>query len=373
MLHILDSLNRGGAETLVLDVCRNAAAHDLEFTFAATGGGDLEPDFKCSGANFVRLRREFPIDPRVVLGLRETIQRRGIQIVHTHQAVEALHAYLAALGTNAKQVMSFHLDTFDVKNRLALKFLASRVNANVAVSRELLEQLGTPSRNFKTSRNFHFIPNGVDAKRLCPTRSHRRPLRHELGLAESDVLLGMIGNFYTDARKDQLTVCKALPWLLGAEASNVHFAFVGSHRQEGREMYEACIRFCRERGIGDRVHFLGSRADIPDILSSLDIFVLSSRREGLPIAVIEAMTAGLPVVLSDIRPLIEASGDGRFALLFRTGDAIDLAAKLNELTSNAVLRKRLGAEARAWAVSQFSIEAHISNLKRLYSSLLSNA
>ncbi|MGI8997320.1 MAG: glycosyltransferase, partial [Pyrinomonadaceae bacterium] len=140
-MHILDSLNRGGAEMLALDVCRNARRNNLELTFVATGGGELEDDFRRSGVDFVRLRRRAPVDFALAARLREIMQERAVQFVHTHQAVECLHAYLAALGTKTARVMSFHLCAADAKNRLALRWLAPRMEANIAVSRDLLSCL----------------------------------------------------------------------------------------------------------------------------------------------------------------------------------------------------------------------------------------
>src|SRR5918993_5816115 len=138
VLHMLDSLNRGGAEVLALDLCRNARASGLRLTFVATGGGDLEDDFRRSGVDFVRLRRELPVDLNVAARLREVIDERGVDVVHCHQAVEALHARLATRGSRVKRVLTFHLCSSDAKNRLALKLLAPRMDANVAVSRDLL-------------------------------------------------------------------------------------------------------------------------------------------------------------------------------------------------------------------------------------------
>ncbi|HVF50334.1 MAG TPA: hypothetical protein VNA19_09625, partial [Pyrinomonadaceae bacterium] len=72
-LHLLDSLNRGGIEMLTLDVCRNAAANDLKLTFVATGGGELEDDFRSAGVEFQRLRRRLPLDLGLVRQLRAIV------------------------------------------------------------------------------------------------------------------------------------------------------------------------------------------------------------------------------------------------------------------------------------------------------------
>ncbi|HLL73879.1 MAG TPA: glycosyltransferase, partial [Pyrinomonadaceae bacterium] len=222
--HILDSLNRGGAEALALDLCRNARAGGLDLVFVATGGGDLEDEFRHSGAEFVRLQRRLPFDPSLAARLGEVIRGRGIEVIHCHQAVEALHAHVAARGTNARRVLTFHLCTSDAKNRLALKFLAPRMDACVAVSRDLLACLGR--EGFETGRNFHVVYNGVDARRLAP-KAGPGGVRAELGLVGDELLLGMVGNFYPDGRKDQLTVCRALARVF-AEEPRARFVFAGA-------------------------------------------------------------------------------------------------------------------------------------------------
>jgi glycosyltransferase involved in cell wall biosynthesis len=363
-MHLLDALGRGGAEVLALDVCRNARANNLDLTFVATGGGDLEEDFRSSGVEFVRLNRRLPIDLNLVAQLRRIIKERDITIVHSHQAVEAIHAYLATARTKTKQVMSFHLCGADAKNRIALKFLTPRMDANIAVSRDLLDCLSMQA-GLDTSSTFQVVYNGVDAERLKVTGIS---LRDELGIAGSDLLLGMVGNFYGDARKDQFTVCRALPQLFEHEPS-ARFVFVGAISPAAPQVYDECVEFCRREKIFDRVHFLGKRADVPDILSSLDIFVLSSFQEGLPIAAIEALMKGIPTVVSDIGPLLEVTGRGEYAMVFRTGDADDLARRLIELAGDPVRRVNLGAKGREWAMRQFSIEAHIANLLKVYESL----
>jgi glycosyltransferase involved in cell wall biosynthesis len=373
-LHLLDSLNRGGAETLALDVCRNARANGLDVTFAATGGGALEDDFRHSGAHFVRLSRRAPLDPKLVGQLRRLIEEREIEVVHCHQAVEALHAYLAtsvnnsSIGRRAKRVLSFHLCGADAKNRLALKFLAPRMDANVAVSRELLACLGTEG-GFATSDNFHVIYNGVDAARLRRATAGG-DLRVELNLPPGDLLLGMVGNFYADARKDQLTVCRALPAVF-RQVPHAHFAFAGGHGDGdgAARIYQECVAYCREQGIAGRVHFLGQRADVADVLRALDLFVFSSRKDSFGVAVVEAMLAGVPAVVSSIGALLEVSNGGEYAAVFRTGDADDLARCLVELLTDSARRVRLVDEAGRWAAREFGIETHVANLLKLYKSL----
>jgi glycosyltransferase involved in cell wall biosynthesis len=365
ILHTLDTLSRGGAEMQALDVCRNASKHGFEMTFAALGGGKLEEDFRRSGVDFIRLQRKMPVDFNLVFKLRKIINEREIQIVQAYQPVEGLHLYLAAIGLNVKKVLSFQGFIQDAKNRRAAKFLISRMDANIVVSLGLKKWLEEEDE-LDTSRNFQVIYNGADRRRII---SDKPVLRAELNLNENDLLFGMIANFYRDPRKDHLTVCRALPKVFD-EIENAQCVFVGRTEKGAENKFKECVEFCRENGIADRVHFLGGREDIPDVLASLDVFVLSSLHEGLPVAVSEAMLAGVPMILSDIEPLLEVSANGKYAEMFQTQNSDELGEKILKLLKNKSLRKDLSQSALEFAKENFSVEAHLRELKKLYSSIL---
>jgi glycosyltransferase involved in cell wall biosynthesis len=360
VLHILDSLNRAGAEMQALDICRNAAANGLDMAFAALGGGALEDDFRNSGVEFIRLQRRFPVDPFIVKELRRFIRKNEIDIVHAHQAVDGIHAYLAARGSSSKVVLSFHGAIPDLKNRLALKFLIPRVSANICCSRSLLKSL--ESEGIDTS-SFRVIYNGVDRKRL----EHSGPgLREELGVAADSLIFGMIAHFHPGIRKDHLSLCRAFVNVY-PQLADAHLLIVGKAvGEEGTEKLKKCQKVCREGGVAERVHFLGERNDTAKILDAINVYVLSSLHEGLPIAVIEAMLAKKPIILSDIEPHIEISESGKYAYLFKAQDASDLAEKLLRFSTDAELRSSLAEHAFRHATSEFSIESHIQKLKNLY-------
>ena len=361
----MDSLNRGGAEIMALDLCRNARTNGLDLTFVATGGGDLEEDFRASGVEFLRLNRKVPVDLRLASQLRQIIAERKIDVVHSHQPVEALHLYLATRGSEVKRVLTLHGVYAGTKNALALRFVLPRMHARVLLGKGLAAWLAA-EQGVDVGPDFIVINNGVDPRRLLVTG---RKLRTELRLAEDAILCGMVANFYPDRRKDQLTVCQALPQLFERDP-RAQFVFAGSS-SDAPDLLVECTSLCKQQNISHRVHFLGQRSDIPDVLNSLDLFVLSSRWEGSPISAMEAMMLSVPTVLSDIAPLKEVSRDGEFAVLFRTGDADDLASKLIQLAGDDEYRARLAELAKRWAISQYSIETHIANLLKLYGSLAS--
>src|ERR1700754_1572274 len=135
VLHMLDTLPRGGAETGALDVCRNAARFGIEITFVTTRGGAMEEDFRISGVEFIKLNRTLPVDPLLVFSLRRVIKERDIKIVQSYQPVDALHLYLAKRGMDVKNVQSFQGGMESSwKNLQAARFLVPRMDANIAVS-----------------------------------------------------------------------------------------------------------------------------------------------------------------------------------------------------------------------------------------------
>jgi glycosyltransferase involved in cell wall biosynthesis len=366
VLHFLDSLDRGGAEAQALDVCRNAARYGIEVTLVTATGGAMEDDFRETGVEVIRLGRTLPIDPRLVSQLRQIIVEREIEIVHGYQAVDGLHLYLATRGLkDVKRVLSFQGFIQDRKNRLTSKFLIRRMDANIAVSRGMLKWLTDVDR-LDTSRNFHVIYNGADPSRVEPTG---RSLRRELSLADDALVIGMVGNFYRDPRKDQFTVCRALPAVLDA-FPNARCVFAGRVEPGAEDKLSACVMFCAERGISDRVYFLGGRSDVPDILAALDVFVFSSLHEGLPLAVSEAMLAGVPMIVSDIEPLLEATGDGECAEVFPVGNEDVLSQELIALLGDPSARLSLGQRGKDYAAKNFSIDAHLRELSRLYQNLI---
>jgi len=365
VLHFLDTIGRGGAEMQALDVCHNARSVGLEMTLVTAGGGALEEEFRATGVEFIRLERKLPVDPILSSRIGKIIQERDIQIVHGYQAVDGLHLYLAARGLkHVKKVLSFQGFIQDAKNRLASKFLIPRMDANIVVSRGLQKWLSETS-GLDTSKNFTVIYNGADPERVKPTG---KSVKAELGLAECTPLIGMIGSFYKDPRKDQFTMCRALPEVF-ARIENAHCVFAGRIEPGAEEKYEQCVKFCAENGIADRVHFLGMRPDVPDILAALDVFVFSSLHEGLPVAVSEAMLAGVPMIVSDIEPLLEATANGEFAEVFPVKNVDILTEKILGLLGDEERRKDLAARALKHAEENFSIQSHMRELKKLYITL----
>lgn len=360
IIQLRDTLFRGGIEVLLLDVCKNGKANGLNFFVVTFNDGDLVNDFIENGIEVIKIKRNKPIDINVIKQLRKIIVEKNINVIHSHQALEGLYAYLATRGLNVKNIISHHGSVYPIKDKLVMKYLIKHVFANIAVSNSYLKRL-KEEEGFNTKNNFHVVYNGIDSVKLETSEGN---LKNELKLSQNSLLLGMIGNFNNSGR-DQFTICKALPRIY-EKYNNVSFVFVGGWNNEPTSSYKKCYDYCKEKGILNKTFFVGKRSDIGNILKSLDIFVYSSNHDTFGIAVVEAMFCGTPTVINDIPPMLEISKNGEFAKIYKSKDEIDLFNNLSVVLDSDELLQNLSYNAKNWATENFSIDQHLNKLKKLY-------
>jgi L-malate glycosyltransferase len=363
VLYLLDSDARGGAETLVLDVCRAAQRTGLDVTLVSMGGERLYHDIQETGVPHIRLQRMHAIDWRCIRQLRRLSRDLSIDLMHTHQAVETLHAYAATRGTKTKVIQTLHGYTYDSKNRIAMQLLIPRVDALIAVSKTF-RQTARDIYGIKNEERIVALYNGVDLSKW--NTKGEASFRERIGIGRGERVAGMIANFWP--WKDQITICKSLSAVLSRH-SDLRFVFVGGRDPLHPTLLADCVDYCYKVGLSDRVLFVGQQNDIPSILRELDLFVMSSRDDTFGIAVVEAMISGVPCVISDIASFAEISGGGRWARLFRAGDPDSLASVLTHALDNWSEMESMARGASEYARREFSIEAHIEKLKKLYASI----
>ncbi|MBL7999773.1 MAG: glycosyltransferase [Candidatus Kapabacteria bacterium] len=359
VLQTIDTLYRGGSETLLLDYCRSAYKHGMNVTTVATGGGDLEQQYH-SLPRYHFIPRTSVFDIRLVRSLRSILINDNIDIVHTHQPVSALHALAATIGLEKPVVHSIHGLVTDWKNKLALRLAVQFTSRNIAVSESMIRMLQLYSV-LPDIPNRSIVYNGIDITKFSNTTG---TLRNELSIPESAVLLGMVGNIYR--MKDHATICTAVG-ILSQDIPNVYCVFAG--RIDEQDIYDECIAIAKHYGIEDRIIFLGPRNDISTILCSLDTFVFSTVADTFGIALIEAMIHRVPCLVSDIPAMCEITKDGKLARLFRAGDPQSLAEQLRQSFTqpkNEDSMKRI----HDYAIEEFSIDAYCMRLKNLYTEVL---
>ncbi len=207
------------------------------------------------------------------------------------------------------------------------------------------------------------VPNGID---LSPFSSFNpsRDLARRLGIPRGRVIVGSVADLVPS--KGHELLLNALPNLL-LLAPQVHLLFVGDGVMRGR-----LERMTTQMGFQDRVTFAGFRRDIPEVLRNIDVFVLPSRSEGASLAVLEAMAAARPVVVSDVGGNSELVIHGVNGFLFPLEDPLMMVQHVALLAANPRLRRKMGMEGRRWAEREFTLEKMVSRVEGIFADTVEN-
>ena len=213
------------------------------------------------------------------------------------------------------------------------------------------------------SESIEVIHNGKDTQQFRPER--RDALKRAWGLSADGVLFGVTSRI--SDRKGHQILLEALARLVPAE-SDLHLAIVGTGTEQKR-----LERRGNELGLGNRLHWLGFRRDMPDLLSNFDAFVLPSlsESEAFPNTLVEAMASGLPCITTDVGSVREIVDDEVSGLLVAPGSADELAAAIQRLAADPALRRRLGTHARRRVEADFSLEAKTTEFERYLDRIVS--
>ena len=236
--------------------------------------------------------------------------------------------------------------------------LARRTDRIVAISPRLREDIlamgiGRPER-------MEVISLGLDLERFRTTPSAR--LREALGLPRGSPLLGIVGRLVPI--KDHPTLFQAMA-LLEANDAAPHLVVVGDG-----ERREELQRLASSLHLASRIHFLGWRNDLEAILGELDVVICCSRNEGTPLALIEAMAAGVPVLSTDVGGVGDVVVHGETGWLVPPGDPAALAQAVRDLMAAPALRARLAAAGHTVALERHGVEELIRRTEKLYTAVM---
>jgi len=283
------------------------------------------------------------------------IQSRSVDVIQSHLPNAHVLAGLAGRLTNRPVLATVHgraVSTLDIEvQKLAGSHLA------VVCRQSYFQALGVGI----DPRHVHFVPNGVDSERFRPLRVRDGALRRRFGIGPETPLLGFIGRLSPEKGPD-LFLRMAVS--VRAQCPTAEFILVGDGA-----MFGELQTFARRFGIGEAVHFADSQSDMPAVFNELDIVVSSSLSEAMPLAVMEAMASGLPVVACKVGGIPDLVAHGLTGWLADKGDYETLAAYVVDLLENDAVRLAAGAAARERAIARMGLDRGIETTIRLFSQL----
>jgi glycosyltransferase involved in cell wall biosynthesis len=277
-----------------------------------------------------------------------------VQLIHSHEFNMAVYGAAVARRLGVPHVITMHGSRYyadTLRRKLLMRVAIALSGQLVAVSERLARHL-REDLHLRAS-SVCCIPNGIP-----PVPRGDVQLRAELGLESGTRLLLAIGNLYPV--KGHRFLVEALG-LLRQEGWDLHVAIAGRGGEE-----QLLRALAASAGLTDRVHLLGLRSDIGNLLHGTDIFVMPSLSEGLPIALLEAMHAGCTIVASDVGEIPIALDHANAGRVVAPGDSSQLAATLGELLSDPAEMTRLGASAAARAIAEYDVSRMEARYREVY-------
>ena len=362
VLWLVKGLGPGGAEQLLLLSAR--VADDSRFAyrlaFVRPDKTHLVPEFIAAGLTPEQLGESSRAPWGWVADLRAVLTE--VDVAHVHSPVLASVARLTALTIPRRRrpaiLTTEHNEwTSHRPSTRLLNGLTSRLDAyHWAVSEQVKDTVWASRRG-----GYRVLIHGIDPDSVSVDPSARARLRTELGVADEDVLCLTVANLRSN--KDYPNLLRAARTALEKEP-RLRFAAVG---QGPLESEVTALR--DELGLADRFTLLGFRRDVHDLMAAADVFTLGSAHEGLPVAVMEAFAAGLPVVATAVGGVPQQVVDGEHGLLVPPGSPEALAAALVTVSRDDSLRARMGAAARARS-GDYDIRRAVREQQRTYLDLV---
>lgn len=360
--HVVENLNRGGLERVVIDLAKAqaAAGHQCQVICLFEKGG-LAGELEQAGIPVVACNKRDGADFGAIRRLRKALAAQRTEVLHSHNGIPHYYALVAALGLGLRRIVNTRHGMGDVNPSSRREWLFRQsmrlTDVAVAVSEaagDRLADTGTVDR-----RRLRIVPNGIHPEPFQTRNDEARmALARSLGLPEQTRLVGFVGRL--NWAKDLGTLVSAFAY---AAATREDVALVLAGEGGDRGLIEEAID---QAGIGHRVFLLGDRSDVPQLLPAFSMFAMSSISEGYSIALLEACACALPIVVTGVggNPEIVADGVNGFVVPARDPEA--LATAMGRLLDDPARAEAMGQAGRAWLMANATFDVMAARYLEVY-------
>lgn len=365
LLYIVNSLNPGGTERLVMDM---GVAFSQEYRVSILcldEPGLWAADLRRRGVSVYCVWRQPGLDLSMLVKIARIARENGIAIIHAHQCTPWFYGALSRLIYSSPRLLLQEHGRFYPEedkpvrrfvNRMAVVPLSHRF---IAVSQDVRSRLER-YEGLNAART-QVIYNGVDVG-VCLSLAERAALRQELGFGQDDFIIGTVGRF--DPIKNLPMLIRSLA-AAREEVRLIHGLLVG----DGPE-FAAVQALIKALGLNDVVCLTGFRNDARRLVQCMDLFVLSSFSEGISMALIEAMASGVPVAVTGVGGNPEIVLEGQTGWVVPSEAVEVLTAVMLEAYRNEVLRTRFARAGRQRFEEKFTFAHMIESYRELYQSMI---
>ena len=357
-------LDVGGIETLILDICKRLDKDKYSacvFTFQKDG--KLQKEFERIDVPVYLERKAEGIDWMMPIKLAKRYKQLSIDIVHVHNQSTWLHGGIAAKLAGISLVYSEHTTpdctSQHTKRWEKIEWVLSKITNQIttvsnSIAKFMVDDAGISTKKIKV------IYNGIETKNYdieVDTKAKRR----ELGIMETDLVVGNVASLLP--KKDPKTLLKAFKLVL-EEVPSAKLLMAGDG-----QLKNELLQLKDELQLDGSVKFLGNRRDIPELLKIFDVFALSSIKEGFPIAILEAMASGLPVVATDVDGNAESVIHGKTGIIVPSRNPEALAAAICKLLANKENATFIGEMGRRRVRKYFTFEKMMQGYEDIFDSI----
>ncbi len=367
VLFVMLQMKMGGTERLIHNLALKLDRTLFNPSVAWFFGNEILKEFNDLNIPLYYVPKVKRIDFSAMQKLADIIKDNDIHIVNAHHFMSMVYSFYGSKIKNHSPLVYTEHSEWDIEQiswkwRKIGPYLLHRADAAVGVTPAVANRI---KNTFKTDDSKTFaIPNGVDLAAFNNHGDKKQALRKELGLADNDNVIGTVANFRKI--KNHIFLLRAFHKLVKGN-KKVKLLLIGQGFERDPENSEQEIRdFIKEKGLARNVLLLGFRSDILELLSVMDIFCLTSFKEGLPISLIEAMAAGLPLVGTDVAGIKDTIIPDKNGFLVPTGDVTGLKNSLLTLLNDESLRHSMGQESKSLARNTYSLDSCIKKYEDLF-------
>ena len=365
VLHLIPNLLPYGAERVVATLATQGARDRFEVSIASLYGevpGGLSTALRGEGVRIFHLNKRRGFDPRMFYRVFEVLRELRPDVVHTHNYVLRYLLPPALLHNPPAIVHTIHNVAHLEVDRLGVwlqrRSFGRRVHPVVIADEGAASFERVYGRPAPT-----LIRNGIAVARYAAAGADRQQWRARHGFSAEDLLFVCVARFYE--QKNHKTLIEAFA-AAAATLPNAKLLLAGDGHL--REDVQAQVR---SLGLPEKVRFLGRRDDIPELLAACDVFALASLWEGNPLSVMEAMSAGLPAVVTAVGGMPELVASETHGIVVPPGDASAFSAALMCLANDPAMRRAMGIAAAKRAQTEFDDRNMVEAYESLYDELLS--
>lgn len=357
VLHLCESSDTGGAESVLVNIAENLDKDRFTSIVCLLSDGWLKSQLDVRHIETVVIPQPHSLDLLWLFRFYRLLKEREINVIHSHEFATNVYASFLSKLVGISVIATAHGKNYYTdkwRRRMAYRFVA-RQSVMVAVSADLKqflsERVGIPPGNIRV------IHNGIDLRRY-EAKGVSRQVRKELGIKEGQPVIGTVGNLF--AVKGQSYLLRACR-IVASAFPNFVLLVAGEGEQLSFLEKEAT-----SLGIASNVKFLGFRSDIPSILEAMDVFILPSLSEGLPLSVLEALALQIPVVATNVGGIPEVIEEGVTGYLVPPRNPEALADNILSLLRHPEVAINIGRAGRRKMEKSFRLEKMIKDYQSLY-------